>query len=336
MNLQSALPLVQAYMAADVPVMLWGAPGVGKSDLVRQIAKLLGLPLIDLRAVLLDPVDLRGLPANVDGKTVWLTPDFLPTVERDGPEGIIFFDEINAAPPMVQAALFQLILDRRLGEYTLPPGWRILAAGNRQTDRAAAQRMPTALANRFAHIDIEPDVTDWGQWAAGAGVAPVVVAFVRFRPKLLHDMPERDARAFPTPRAWEKVSDTLKAMSPAGAGKVDPLRVAAVGGLVGDDVAHEFEAFAQAYGRLPALASILKDPQGAPTFTEPGDLFAIATGLSRVVDRQTFAAGVDYMNRCGRGEFTALMVTDATIRDESLKSTGAFTTWAGANDQAMV
>ena len=124
---------------------IWGAPGIGKSSIVRQIAERRRMPLIDIRASLLDPTDLRGIPMIQDGTAVWCPPSFLP--KKSDKPGILFLDEINAAPPLVQAALYQLILDRRVGEYELPEGWRIIAAGNRREDKAVTFRLSSALAN---------------------------------------------------------------------------------------------------------------------------------------------------------------------------------------------
>src|SRR5215471_19152320 len=173
---------LRLLVAARQPVFIWSSPGAGKSSIVRQLAESLKVPLRDVRALLLDPVDLRGLPfLGSDGRSKWATPDFLP---QDG-EGILFLDELNAAPAMVQASCYQLVLDRKLGEYTLPEGWTIVAAGNRDSDRAATTRMPTPLRNRFVHLDFEVDVQEWSEWAIGAGIRPEVIAFIRFRPQLL-------------------------------------------------------------------------------------------------------------------------------------------------------
>lgn len=138
---------------------IWGAPGIGKSSIVRQIAERRRMPLIDIRASLLDPTDLRGIPIIQDGTAVWCPPSFLP--KKSDKPGILFLDEINAAPPLVQAALYQLILDRRVGEYELPEGWRIIAAGNRREDKAVTFRLSSALANRFIHLNLEVDPDDW-------------------------------------------------------------------------------------------------------------------------------------------------------------------------------
>jgi hypothetical protein len=181
-------------VAAQQPVFVWGGPGIGKSAVVKQLAEALKITLQDVRALLLDPVDLRGLPfLGNDGRSKWATPEFLP---QEG-SGILFLDELNAAPAMVQASCYQLVLDRKLGEYTLPEGWAIIAAGNRDSDRGATTRMPTPLRNRFVHLDFEVDVHDWSDWAIHVGIRPEVIAFLRFRPELLSAF-DRDTNAFPS------------------------------------------------------------------------------------------------------------------------------------------
>jgi len=158
----------------------------------NKLSEALKITLQDVRALLLDPVDLRGLPfLGNDGRSKWASPEFLP---QEG-SGILFLDELNAAPAMVQASCYQLVLDRRLGEYTLPESWAIIAAGNRDSDRGATTRMPTPLRNRFVHLDFEVDVQEWSEWATQAGIRPEVIAFLRFRPELLSVF-DRDTKCF--------------------------------------------------------------------------------------------------------------------------------------------
>ena len=168
------------------PAFLWGPPGAGKSDVVAEIAKDLGLELRDVRLNLLDPVDLKGFPvvkgAGAKQQMSFVPPDFLPTKGK----GILFLDEMNSAPRAVQAAAYQLILNRKIGEYELPVGWAVVAAGNRAGDRAVVNDMPSALANRLVHIDFEVDVDDWYDWALQHGVSDLTRAFIKFRPALLH------------------------------------------------------------------------------------------------------------------------------------------------------
>lgn len=327
MNLAQTSAALGAYIDADIPAFLWGAPGIGKSDCVAALAKARNLPMIDLRAILLDPVDLRGLPYVSDGLASWARPTFLPDADRHGPEGILFLDELNAAPPSTQAACFQLVLNRRVGEYSLPPGWRIVAAGNRQTDRAAAQRMPSALANRFAHIDVEASPEDWRAWANRAGISPMVSAFIAFRPELLHKMDSPDLRAFPTPRAWSQVSKVADA-SP-------DLRAGLVAGLVGEGAGAEFEGFARLYSELPSIRMILADPNGARVPDKPAARYAVATGIARAATADNFDAVMTYAQRLPR-EFEILACLDAVKRDGALTGTPAFLDFAARNQDVML
>jgi hypothetical protein len=326
MNLKQAAIDLGHYLDADDPAYLWSAPGVGKSDIVRAVAQERGLPLIDFRAVLRDPVDLRGLPAIVDGKAHWLPPSDLPNVTRDGPEGILYLDELNAAAASVQSACFGLVLDRKVGEYILPAGWRIVGSGNRQSDKAAAQRMPSALANRFAHIDVEPDVDAFTEWAVKNDIHPLVISFVRFRPSLLHAMEGSDLRAFPTPRSWAKVSKfahlELHAMQ----------RLA--GGRIGQGAAAEFAAFVGLANELPSLDYILENPATAKLPKNVSAKYAVASGLGRKITAKTIDAAVTYIKRMDR-EYEVMMVMDAVNRDMTLCETKAFVTWAGEHQDVI-
>lgn len=248
------------------PIFVWGPPGVGKSSVVARIAREKDLALIDVRASLLDPTDLRGIPYVSDGVATWCPPSFLPRDAASG--GILFFDELNAAPPLVQASLYQLTLDRRVGEYELPPGWRIVAAGNRAEDASVVYRMPAALANRFVHLDFEVDVDDWVAWALEVQIHPLVIAFLRTRRDLLLDMKNLE-RAFPTPRAWEMLSDVVKRMgSPQGA---DDTLI----GVVGEGAALEFIGFCERSLTEQTLLAILQAPDTAQLPEGVGDLYAL-------------------------------------------------------------
>lgn len=324
MNLKRARELLKLYVSANIPTFLWGPPGVGKSSLVHQEAAADDAKVIDFRCSTRDPVALMGIPA-VDGETAkWKVPDEFPQVERDGERGFLFLDELNVASPSMQAASFGLVLDRKVGEYVLPPLWKVIAAGNRQADKAAAQRMPSALANRFAHIDVDPDVDTTVQHFIDLDVDPLLLAFLRFRPALLHDMNGgADLRAFPTPRAWEQVAKVMKAP--------DALRSPAVAGIVGEGAAAEFEGFVRVYRQLPSLDLVLANPNSAPVPTEPAAKFAIAAGLARKVTPKSFENGMIYVQRIQGREFEIMFTVDAVRRDPALSHTQAFTSWAVRN-----
>src|SRR6266545_1713827 len=260
------LQVLDRLFATRWPVFLWGPPGAGKSSVVRLAAHQRDLPLIDIRASLLDPTDLRGIPAVQDGRAVWCPPSFLP--QDDTPPGILFFDELNAAPALVQASLYQLTLDRRVGEYRLPDGWRILAAGNRAEDHSVTFRMPAALANRFIHLDFEVDFEDWRAWAGTAGIHPLVVGFLGTRRELLLRL-QHSERGFPTPRAWEMVSDALGALGrPTDAADV-------ILGIVGEGAATEFLGYCDRAISEEALLAILADPTNAALPRTLGDQYAL-------------------------------------------------------------
>jgi AAA domain (dynein-related subfamily) len=317
--------LCQRMIAKKRSVHFWGRPGVGKSDIVRQIAQALCWGLVEFRANLRENVDCRGIPVAdlATGVTKWLVPDELPRVDRDGEFGILFLDELNTASTQMQAALFQLVLERKLGDYVLPPGWVIVAAGNSVSDRAAAQRMPTALRNRFAHFYIVADVEAWAKWAAANNVAPEMVAFIRFRPELIHRMPVGDENSFPTPRSLTAAAEFVD--EPEA-----DVRRDCVASLVGDDVAGEFEGFLQLYQSLGTLENIIENPTTANVPTERSQRYAVATGLARKATRKNFAAIMQYGERLP-GEQRMLLVHDATVREPKLMETACYSKWAVEN-----
>jgi hypothetical protein len=319
-----AAHLVRFLIKKRHSIHLWGAPGIGKSDVVREIARDLGWTLIEFRANLREPVDCRGIPVAdlATGVTKWLVPDELPRADRDGEFGILFLDELNTASPQMQAALFQLVLERRLGDYVLPPGWTIIAAGNRVSDRAAAQRMPTALRNRFAHLYVTPDVQAWTAWAVANNVAPEMIAFVRFRPLLIHKMPTGDENCFPTPRSLTRAAEYVDAPK--------DVRRDLMATHVGDDVASEIDGFIDLYHSIGTLDDIIANPATAKLPTEPSQRYAIATGLASKANRANFSNIMVYAERLD-GEGQTLLVHDATIRDAKLKETAAYSNWAVNN-----
>ena len=316
--------LRQLVVEEKQPVFIWGSPGTGKSGVVHQLATELGIALRDIRALLLDPVDLRGLPfVGKDGRSQWATPDFLP---QDG-EGILFLDELNAAPAMVQASCYQLVLDRKLGEYTLPEGWAIVAAGNRDSDRAATTRMPTPLRNRFVHIDFEVDVQEWSEWAIKANVRPEVIAFIRFRPELLSAF-DRDANAFPSPRSWEFVSRILNS-------RPDPsAEHELIAGAVGTGAATEFSAFLRMFRELPDIDSILLNPTLEPVPENAAAQYAVASALARCASDTNFDRICLYLNRLPT-EFRVLCVRDATLRQMAIRSTAGYVRFAVENHHVL-
>jgi hypothetical protein len=309
------------------PCFLWGAPGIGKSAMVRACAESNNLELIDIRAVLLDPVDLRGLPhVNGDNRAHWCIPEFLP---REG-NGILFLDELNAAPQLVQAACYQLILDRKLGEYTMPDDWSIIAAGNRETDRAVTSRMPSALANRFVHIDCTASIDDWIAWALNSSIAIEVIAFLRFRPALLHSFdPAKNEKAFPTPRSWEFISNIMQANPD------DSIKFELFTGTIGEGAAAEFLGFLKIWQSLPNPDAILMNPSSMAVPDDPATLYALTGALVRKASDVNIDNLMQYAGRMP-AEFSVLLVKDMLRLKPALANTKAFINWSVSNQGVLV
>ena len=243
-----------AKRGEHTPVMLWGAPGIGKSQIINQVAKKHSALVIDIRLSQMEPSDLRGIPFRNKNLVDWSVPAMLPDSKRHGKEGILFLDEITAAPPSVSAAAYQLILDRKLGDYELPLGWVIFAAGNRQGDRGVSYTMPAPLANRFSHYELEVHLDDWVEWAYGEKIDERIIGFLRYRPELLFDFDAaHNPISFPSPRTWEF---THRALVKYG----DDLSLfcAAASACVGEVAGVEVSTFIKHIADLPDLDAIVR------------------------------------------------------------------------------
>lgn len=231
----------------EVPsIFLWGPPGIGKSSIIKQISKELKYAFQDVRLSLLESIDLRGLPIIKDGETIWTKPVFLPSLDNQE-KGILFLDEINLADISVQNAAFQLILDRQIGEYTLPPGWFIIAAGNRLEDNFSITKMPEPLLNRFIHFEIETNIDDFIEYAIQNNFDEKIIAFLKFRPEFLIklDLSAKNT-AFPTPRSWEFANKLLR------------LNITDISCCVGEEANLEFQNFVKVYEKIPNVEQILQ------------------------------------------------------------------------------
>jgi MoxR-like ATPase len=247
--------------------MIWGAPGIGKSSIVAQVAARHRLEFIDVRLSQLAPTDLRGLPVPENGRSRWYPPEFLP----EGGRGILFLDELNMAPPAMQGIAQQLILDRKVGSYTVPEGWFIWAAGNRKEDRAAVFDMPTPLANRFLHLEVLPDFDSFKAYSLSTGLNEQVLAFLAFRPTLLHKQDPQQP-AWPSPRSWTM------------AGRLHEVGLE-IAPVVGTGAAAEFLAYLAMYSALPDLAAVLAGRGERVSFPEEPSLrYASVIGLTARAD----------------------------------------------------
>ena len=310
------------------PVFIWGAPGVGKSDVVSQVAEEMKLELRDVRLSLLDPIDLKGFPTidTTKKQMKWLPADFLPTKGK----GVLFLDELNAAPQSVQAAAYQLILNRKIGEYKLPDGWSVLAAGNRASDRSVVHAMPAALANRFVHIDFEISVDDWNFWAMDNEVHDDLRAFIQFRPNLLHSFDSaNNPRAFPSPRSWSFVNKQYKKNLP------QDIEYELVKGTVGEGAAAEFSGFVRLIKDLPNVNQVLIDPDSVKVPANPAAMYAMVTSLDSKATTINLARIMQYTDRLPV-EFQAVFVRSATRRDSKLTGTKSYMNWCVKNQNVLL
>ena len=238
------------------PVFLWGPPGIGKSELVANMAEEMQGHMIDLRLGQMDPTDIRGIPFyNKEANVMdWAPPIELPTEELAGqyPVVVLFLDEMNSAAPSVQSAAYQLILNRRVGKYKLPDNVVMVAAGNREGDKGVTYKMPSPLANRFVHLEMRPDFDAWQRWAVQNNIHKDVVGYVSFAKQDLFDFdPKSSSRAFATPRSWTFVSQLLESDLPTN------IETDLVAGTVGDGTAVKFMAHRKVAGQMPNPRDIL-------------------------------------------------------------------------------
>ena len=313
---------LSALVEQKVPSFLWGAPGIGKSSIVKQMAKEMNVAFIDLRLALMDPTDLKGIPFydKESHTALWAPPAFLP---REG-KGILFLDELNSAPPSVQSSAYQLILDRKVGEYSLPDGWAIVAAGNREGDRGVTYRMPSPLANRFVHFELEVDVNDWRDWAYKSGLDERIIAYIAYKNEHLFTFDAKsDVKSFATPRSWEYVANILKSSLSSN------LLLDTISGTVGKDVSVSFLSFIKVMDRLPNIANIL-NAKDVEYVQEVDILYALSAGLVSAYlkepDEEVLDNLLNYTLEM-KSEFAVMIVQDLQRSGVDMQHSVAFKKW---------
>jgi hypothetical protein len=333
------------------PLFLWGPPGIGKSAVPREICRERQINLVDIRMSLLDPTDLRGIPAVVDEtcprcngtggenrscplcggtgiRTIakWLEPAMLPT---DG-KGILFFDELTSAPPLQQATAYQVTLDRRIGEYCVPDGFYIMAAGNNLTDRAVVYPMSTALRNRFTHIQFEYNIEDWLLWARDTHLNPNILAFLTWRGEelLFNFKPESTDKAFATPRSWEFASRILNRFRPG-------LRRELLDGTIGTGAAAEFMGFLQLQEQIPSIEKIFAGENIVPR--DLGLKYALVSALvSHCEQARQYERLIQYSFELPP-EFTVLLVQMLVSRNMQMTTTApSYVLWGKKNKDVLL
>lgn len=315
------------------PLMFWGKPGVGKSEGIKQAAVDHKAELCDIRLSQYDSVDLRGIPVPIEDMTVWNAPITIPFMGTRNPdftsaaaEGrliFLFLDEINSAAPSVAAVAYQLINDRAVGEHKLMDNVVVVAAGNREQDRGVTNRMPTPLANRFTHYEIDVDVDAWCFWAQQAGLPAEGVAFMQFRKPLLSTFdPAKPDKAFATPRSWRKALTYY-----ADASMPDHTKQASMAGAIGEGPAAEFWGFVDVWLKMPKMSDIIAKPGTTPVPEEAAMRYAVSVAVSGTLDHKTVTPLSTYLERMDP-EFGVLAWQLALRRDPTISGTAEFITFS--------
>ena len=344
-NPRELLELLRLAVERRQSVIVWGLPGIGKSQLVWQLSEMIGYGLNEFRAATADASDARGLPLfdrRVLNDTEYTISRWTRNTELLPLEGnrIVFLDEVNRAPLIVQNSLFQLLDQRRIGDHKIPDSVALIAACNPDGSDGGVTRMPPALRNRFLHLYLEPSLQEWLRWAMGAGISALVIAYLQEHPDALYEL-DKSADAWPSPRSWERLSRLL---SPEGSDTwvslPDHLELALAAGTVGQGRAMEVVAYKRLINELPRIADILRDPRRAkvPDIHNLRALWAVTAGLAQQTDATNFGQTVIYFDRLP-SEFAALgmqTVTSHKVNGPLIKALPEFKTWALAHAREYI
>ena len=323
--------LLAKTIPARRPVLIKGAPGIGKTDIVSYACGAAGANLVISHPVVSDPIDYKGMPFVVNGHA-----DFIPFGDLkaliDAKDLTVFFlDDLGQAPPTVQAAAMQLILGRRINGHRVSDSVCFVAATNRKQDKAGVTGILEPVKSRFSTIiELTPDLEDWVKWALNAGLPTELIAFIRFRPGLLHDFqPSVDITNSPCPRTVANVGALMDlGLSPA-------LEYEAYTGAAGEGFAAELMGFLRIFRQLPNPDSVLMNPEQANVPTDPATLYALCGALARKASENTMDRLVRYTLRLP-AEFQVMLIRDAVRSDENVVNTRAFIDWSSKNSDVLI
>lgn len=320
---------VKIALMAKRPVVIWSAPGIGKSSLAREVANDFEAEYIDQRANTMEPPDVRGLMEVENGRTVWRPPHYLPL--SNGKPAVLAIDELNTAHPQVQQAFYELFLDRSLNGAAIGDQVSLIAMCNRSIDQTFVNQMPSALASRIVHLNLKVDADAWIEWAFKNGIDPLVISYIKLYPERLfvfdgEVIARADAKTFPCPRTWEILSDVLS-QSPA-----DSLISALASGIVGESHGVEFTAFAQLAHKMPDINKILKEPKTASLPKDSAIKMMLSTALASKMTHDNIGAILTYLSRM-EAEYAVYSTRSAILKDPTLITTAEFTQWASEYQQ---
>lgn len=333
--------LTHVLKAGLVP-MLTSSPGIGKSDIIKQIAKKANLKVIDLRLSQCDPSDLNGFPTlNAERTRSGYAPmntfpiagDELPMGANDKPMNgwLLFLDEFNSAPMSVQAAAYKIVLDREVGLFQLHSKVAVIAAGNLSTDRAITNRLSTAMQSRLIHFQMEINHEAWIAWANSAGIDYRIIAYIGHKPDILHKFdPDHNDKTFACPRTWEFLSRLIKDWK-----VIDYKNMAIMAGTVSEGVAREFLEYSNIFQHIPTINEIIANPAGFAINEEPSHLFAISNMISAYLDEKNDKPLIKAIERLPI-EFQTVCLQGAIAREPKVMQLPAVRAWIVKNAQELM
>lgn len=329
-KVSQAIQIITDLIRAKLVPFIEGSPGIGKSQIVAQIAKMYGLKMIDLRLSTCDPTDLTGFPRITAEKAGYVPMDTFPIEGDPVPEGyngwLLFLDEANSCSTAVQAAAYKLILDRMVGLHKLHKNVAIVCAGNKEDDGAIVETLSTAMQSRLVHMELVADVQEWLNWAASNKLDHRITSYINFKPGNFYNFsPDHTDKTYACPRTWEFAHRVLQVTN------IDePHLMAMLAGTLSEGVAREFIAFCKNDKDLPKVADILKNPNALPVPKEPSVLYAITGSLAHHANDDNLSSLMTYMDRLPK-EFQVIWLRETMRRNDDLRRHKATLNWIVKN-----
>lgn len=325
-----AISCIIKYLQAKLAVLLTGSPGIGKSDIMRQIAKDFNLKVIDLRLSQCDPTDLSGFPTIVGNKASYVPMSTFPLEGDPIPEGysgwLLFLDEITSAPPAIQAASYKIVLDRMVGQDHLHKNVAIVCAGNLDTDNAIVQPMSTALQSRLVHLELVVDLMEFQNWAASSGISYLITSYLNFKPGNLYTFsPDHTDKTYACPRTWEFANRVLS-VADINSPEILPM----LAGTLSEGVAREFLGFTKIHSQLPTIAQITSNPMGIKVPDEPSILWALGGSISHHANMTIFGDLMKFIERMPI-EFQVVCLRETVRRNKTIGAHPSMQNWISKN-----
>lgn len=324
-KISEAPELISIVLMAKLVPMIHGSPAVGKSAIVRQIAKKYGLYLIDMRLSQCDPTDLLGFPRIHNDRAGYVPMDTFPIEGDTIPEGyngwLLFLDEFNSAPTSVQAAAYKIVLDRMVGQYNLHKNVAVVCAGNLETDNAIVQPMSTAMQSRLVHLEVEVNLTQWLNWADEDGIDHRIISYLEFRPDQIYTFnPDHSDKTYASPRTWEFAHKLLKVTD------LNFKTLPVFAGAISEGVAREFWGFTQIEEQLPKLNTLVNSPKTALVPDAPSAHFALCGVIAANITKSNCEPLMEYIDRLP-AEFQMVAVRRSVKRNPEIKANHKVGAW---------